>query len=172
MKKLHVAAAITGLSMLTGLWVYRRADARETPVYRYATVTRGNLQSTVSATGTLSAVTTVQVGTQVSGQVSAIYVDFNDKVKKGELLARIDPTLAQQAVADAEAQLEKMQAQATQAQQVYDQDKPLFESKYITATEFNSAQANLAVAKANVKSAQVTLDRKSTRLNSSHMSMS
>src|SRR5690242_10612429 len=159
MKKLHVAAAITGLSMLTGLWVYRRADARETPVYRYATVTRGNLQSTVSATGTLSAVTTVQVGTQVSGQVSAIYVDFNDKVKKGELLARIDPTLAQQAVADAQAGLEKMQAQQLQAQQTYEQDKPLFDSKFITATEFNTAQANLAVAKANVKSAQVTLDK-------------
>jgi len=159
MKKLHVAAAITGLSMLTGLWVYRRADARETPAYRYATVTRGNLQSTVSATGTLSAVTTVQVGTQVSGQVSAIYVDFNDKVKKGKLLARIDPTLAQQAIADAQAGLEKMQAQLLQAQQTYDQDKPLFDSKFITATEFNTAQANLAVARANVRSAQVTLDK-------------
>lgn len=159
MKKLHVVAAIAGLSLVAGAWMYRRADARETPAYRFATVTRGNLESTVSATGTLGAVTTVQVGTQVSGQVSAIYVDFNDKVKKGQLLARIDPTLAQQAVADAEAGLEKMQAQQTQAQQVYDQDKPLFESKYITATEFNTAQANLAVARANVRSAQVTLDK-------------
>ena len=159
MKKLQVAVAITGLSIIAGAWVYRRADARETPAYRYATVTRGNLKSTVSATGSLSAVTTVQVGTQVSGQVSAIYVDFNDKVKKGELLARIDPTLAQQAVADAQAGLEKMQAQQLQAQQTYEQDKPLFDSKFITATEFNTAQANLAVAKANVKSAQVTLDK-------------
>ncbi|HEX6965062.1 MAG TPA: efflux RND transporter periplasmic adaptor subunit [Gemmatimonadaceae bacterium] len=159
MKKLKVAAAITVLALAAGLWMYSRASAHETPAYRYATVTRGNLQSTVSATGTLGAVTTVQVGTQVSGQVSAIYADFNQKVKKGQLLARIDPTLAQQAVADAEAQLQKVQAQELQAQQVYDQDKPLFQSKYITATEFNTAQANLAVARASVKSAQVSLDK-------------
>ena len=67
-----------------GLWIYRNAEATETPAYRFATVTRGNLESTVSATGALSAVTTVQVGTQVSGLLSQIYVDFNDRVKKGQ----------------------------------------------------------------------------------------
>src|ERR1044071_7915517 len=88
-----------------GLWIYRNAEAHEAPAYRFATVTRGNLESTVSATGALSAVTTVQVGTQVSGQVAQLYVDFNDRVKKGQLLARIDPTLAPKAVTDAEANL-------------------------------------------------------------------
>src|SRR5687768_14333006 len=78
------AAALGG-----GLWFYQRAEAREAPAYRTAAVERADLQSTVSATGALSAVRTVQVGTQVSGQVSAIYVDFNDKVRKGQLLARI-----------------------------------------------------------------------------------
>src|SRR4051794_8558978 len=89
-----------------GLWFYTRADAKEAPAYRFAAVQRGDVKATVSATGALSAVTTVAVGTQVSGQVSAIYVDFNARVRKGQLLARIDPTLQQQAVEDAQAGLE------------------------------------------------------------------
>jgi HlyD family secretion protein len=99
MTKKQLAAAAVGLSLLAGgAWFYRHADAKETPAYRLAGVERGSLQSAVAATGALSAVRTVQVGTQVSGQVAALYVDFNDRVKKGQLLARIDPTLQQQAV--------------------------------------------------------------------------
>src|SRR5919199_3610606 len=159
MKKLHVGVAVAGLATAMGAWMYSHAQASDVPAYRYATVERGNLQSTVAATGTLSAVTTVQVGTQVSGQISAIYVNFNDRVRKGQLLARIDPTLARQAVEDAQAGLERVQAQLVQAQQEYDREKQLYDTKVITATEFNTAQANYAVAKANVKSAQVALDK-------------
>ena len=140
MKKLHVAVAVVGLTAATGAWMCRCAQASDTPAYRYAAVDRGDLQSTVAATGTLSAVTTVQVGTQVSGQISAIYVNFNDRVKKGQLLARIDPTLAQQAVEDAQAGLERVQAQLIQAQQEYGREKQLYDAKVITATEFNTAQ--------------------------------
>src|SRR5919197_3946841 len=142
MKKTRiVAAVIVTLLVVTGFMIYRRADAKERTTYRFATVERGDLQSTVSATGTLSAVTTVQVGTQVSGQISAIYVDFNDRVKKGQLLARIDPTLAQQAVEDAQAGLERVQAQLVQAQQEYEREKQLYDAKVITASEFNTVQS-------------------------------
>jgi HlyD family secretion protein len=147
------------LAAATGLWLYRRADASETPAYRLAAIERGNLEASVSATGTLGAVTTVQVGTQVSGQVSAINVDFNDRVKKGQLIARIDPTLQQQAVRDAQAGVERSQAELDKAQRDYDQSKQLFEAKVLTETEFTTAQYNRAVALASVKSAQVTLDR-------------
>lgn len=159
MKKLHAAIAIALLAAGTGLWLYRRADARETPTYRLAAVERGNLKATVSATGTLSAVTTVQVGTQVSGQIAAISADFNQKVKKGQLLARIDPTILEQAVEDAQAGLERNQAQLTQATLEYDREKQLYDSKIVTASEFNTAESNYGVARANVKSAQVALDR-------------
>jgi HlyD family secretion protein len=141
------------------LWVYRNAEASEGPAYRFATVTRGTLESTVSATGTLSAVTTVQVGTQVSGQVSQLYVDFNDRVKKGQLLARIDPTLQQQAVLDAQAGLIRAQADLERSKSEYDRNKTLFDAKVLTASEFNTAQYNYTVAQASVKSAQVALDR-------------
>jgi HlyD family secretion protein len=142
-----------------GLWIYRNAEAHEAPSYRFVTVTRGNLESTVSATGALSAVTTVQVGTQVSGQVAQLYVDFNDRVKKGQLLARIDPTLQQQAVLDAEAGLIRAQADLERSRTEYDRNKTLYDQKVLTATEFTTAQYNYTVAQASVKSAQVALDR-------------
>ena len=154
-----VAAVIAVLLVATGFVIYRRNDASAAPAYRFATIERGNLQSTVSATGALSAVTTVQVGTQVSGQISAIHVDFNDKVKKGQLLARIDPTLQQQAVQDAQAGVERAQSQLTLTKQEYDRQKTLFDSKVITATEFGTTQSNYEVAKANMKSAQIALDK-------------
>jgi HlyD family secretion protein len=151
--------AIVLTATAAGLWIYRNAEAREAPAYRFATITRGDLESTVSATGALSAVTTVQVGTQVSGQVSQIYVDFNDRVKKGQLLARIDPTLQQQAVLDAQAGLIRAQADLERSRSEYERQKTLFEAKVLTATEFNTAQYNYTVAQASVKSAQVALDR-------------
>ncbi len=157
-KKIAAAAAVVVLAA-SGVAFYRHADANETPAYRFATVTRGNLAATVSATGALSAVKTVQVGTQVSGQIAGLYADFNDHVKKGQLLARIDPTLQQQAVQDAQAGVARAQSQYDLAKQEYDREKTLFDSKVITATEFGTAQSNYEVGKANLKSAQIALDK-------------
>jgi HlyD family secretion protein len=160
MNKIKATAATVGLAMLAGTaWFYRRADGKELPQYRTAPVVRTSLKSTVSATGTLSAVRTVQVGTQASGQISKIYVDFNDKVKQGELLARIDPTLQEQAVQDAEAQLEKAQAQLTQAQDDYTRNKQMLDARVITPQEFETVQSTFSVQQATVKSAQIALDR-------------
>src|SRR6266567_4927638 len=160
MNKIKFTAIAVGITMLAGTtWFYRRADGKETPAYRTATVERGTIKATVSATGTLNAVRTVQIGTQVSGQVSAIYVDFNDHVKKGQLLARIDPTLQEQAVADAQAQLERAQATLTQAQSEYERNKQLYDAKVITASEFGTVQSNFSVQQAQVKSAHIALDR-------------
>jgi len=157
-KRIAAAAAVVVLAA-TSVAMYRRADAKDVPAYRFAAITRGNLEATVSATGALSAVTTVQVGTQVSGQISAIYADFNQKVKKGQLLARIDPTLQQQAVQDAQAGVERSNSQYTMAKQEYDREKTLYDSKVITASEFGTAQSNYEVGKANLKSAQIALDK-------------
>src|SRR3954468_21719487 len=160
MKKLKITVAAVALASLGGTaWFYQRADGKEAPKYTTAAVTRGSLKSTVSATGQLQAVRTVQVGTQVSGQIAQIYVDFNDHVKKGQLLARIDPTLQQQAVRDAEAQLARAQAQLIQARAEYNRNAELAREKFISASEFGTIQVNLSVAEAGVRSAQVALDR-------------
>jgi HlyD family secretion protein len=145
--------------LVAAFWLYQRNANGETPPYRLASVERADLEAAVSATGALSAVTTVQVGTQVSGQIEAILVDFNDRVKKGQLIARIDPTLQQQTVRDAQAGLERNQAELEQAQREFDRNRQLFERKVLTEIEFNNAKYALAVARANVKSAQVTLER-------------
>jgi HlyD family secretion protein len=155
---ISIAAAIV-LLVAGGFWLYQRSAREEASPYRLATVERGDLEAIVSATGKLSAVTTVQVGTQVSGQIQTILVDFNDHVKQGQLIARIDPTLQEQAVRDAQAGLERSQAELEQAEREYERNRQLFEQKVLTEIEFNSAKYAFAVARANVKSAQVTLDR-------------
>lgn len=165
MNKIKFTAAAVALAMLAGTtWFYKRADGKEVSVYHTAPVTRATLKSTVVATGALQAVRTVQVGTQVSGQVSQISVDFNDKVKKGELLARIDPTLQQQAVQDAQAQLEKAQATLAQAQDDYTRNKSLLDARVIAQSEFSTYQSNFSVQQATVKSAQIALDRAKQQL--------
>ena len=157
-KRLIIGAALVLLAAAAA-WMYGNHERGEASPYRFAAVERGDLEAIVSATGKLSAVTTVQVGTQVSGQIEKILVDFNDRVKQGQLIARIDPTLQEQTVRDAQAGVERNQAELEQAQREYDRNLQLFERKVLTEIEFNTAKYALAVARANLKSAQVTLDR-------------
>ena len=160
MKKKLITIAIVAIAAVTsGYVLYRHAHGQTAPAYRTAPVQRGTLESTVAATGTLGAVTTVQVGTQVSGQISAINVDFNSTVKKGELIARIDPTLQQQAVEDAQAGVARANAQLVQTKAEYDRNKLLHDQKIVTDPEFNTAQLNYQVAKANSTSAEIALDK-------------
>jgi len=158
-KKSIIGVLVIALVAIIAVVVHRAAFARETTSWRLATVERGTIESTVSATGTLSAVTTVQVGTQVSGQVAALLVDFNDTVKKGQLLARIDPTLQRQAVIDAQATLERVSAQYRQAQRDQSRSRELMTEGLVARSEFESSDSSLDVARANVKSAQVALER-------------
>ena len=160
MKKIKITAVAVAVIILAGSgWFYKRADGSEAPIYRIATIERGDVKATVSATGTLNAVHTVQVGTQVSGQIAAIYVDYNDHVRKGQLLATIDPALQNQAVEEAQAALERALATMQQAEGDYARNKQLFEWKAITASEFSAAQSSYAVHRADVKAAQIALER-------------
>lgn len=158
-KKSIIAALVVALLVLAGVLAQRDVFARETTSWRLATVERGTVEATVSATGTLSAVTTVQVGTQVSGQVAELFVDFNDTVRKGQLLARIDPTLQRQAVTDAQASLERASAQYRQAQRDTARSRELMAAGLVARSEFEANDSSLDVARANVKSAQVALER-------------
>ena len=158
-KKSFIAIVLLALVAVAGVLVHRSAFAKEKAEYRLVAIERGNVQSTVSATGTLDALRTVTVGTQVSGQVAQVFVDFNDRVKKGQLLARIDPTLAQQAVADAQANLDKAQAQAVQASRDYTRNRELTDAGLVARSAFDQSQADASVANAGVKSARVALQR-------------
>jgi HlyD family secretion protein len=160
MKSKRVIAAVVAFAVIvSGAWMFLRRSGSADVTYRFASIEHGDLESAVSATGTLNAVTTVQVGTQVSGQVAAIYVDFNDHVKQGQLLARIDPTLSEQAVSEAQAGLARSQAEVAQARETYNRNKSLYADKVVTDQEMSTAKYALDVAQANLRSSQVSLDR-------------
>lgn len=158
MKKLIWIGVVVVLSA-AGWWYYSKDDETAESPYRFATIERGDLEATVAATGNLSAVTTVEVGTQVSGRIDKIYVDFNDRVQQGQLIARIDPTLLEQNVRDAEARLERSRAEVAHRQREFDWNKTLFDAQFITETEFNTIRYNLEVAQADLKSAEISLER-------------
>jgi len=102
-----LTVVLLAIAVLAGWGLWTTLVTRSKSIeYRLAKVERGNLTSMVSASGTLNAVTTVQVGSQISGQIREIFVDFNSPVKQGQLLARIDPESFQLRVRQAEADVE------------------------------------------------------------------
>src|SRR5919112_3223469 len=108
-RRLAVVAVALALVALGGFWYWGgNANAAE---YMTAKVERGSLRNTVTATGTLQAVTTVQVGSQASGTISALYADFNSIVKKGQVIAQLDPSVTQAQVEQARANLQQAEAQ-------------------------------------------------------------
>ena len=109
----------------------------------------GTISKTVTATGTLEAITTVEVGTQVSGIVEKIYVDFNSYVKKGQLLARIDTTNLAAAMEQSQANLDNAKAELDYQQANYDRLEPLNEKKLISQSDFDQTVYNLNKAKAS-----------------------
>jgi HlyD family secretion protein len=163
MKKGLALVALVAV-VIAAIVSFARSGGAETSSYRFVTIERGDLEAVVASTGSLSAVTTVQVGTQVSGQVAEIYVDFNDRVSRGQLIARIDPRVLQQAVRDAEANLERVQADVAQREREFERTKLLHESQGVTDSEFDASGYNLAVAQANLKSALVSLERAQNNL--------
>jgi HlyD family secretion protein len=128
-------------------------------------VTKGNISIIVTATGTLDAVTTVQVGSQVSGTISALYADFNDEVKKGQLLAQLDPTFLKAQVAQSQADLEKSKASMDLNKKEYDRSLSLFDKKLISQSDLDLAYTNYELAIADEKSSEAALDRAKTNLN-------
>src|SRR5207249_12264593 len=102
---LWITAIIVLAGAITGGYLYRQSGANRAS-FRTAPVARGPLVAAISATGTLNAVTTVQVGSQVSGNIKEILVDFNSPVKKDQVIARIDPEMFQAQVNQAKAQLD------------------------------------------------------------------
>jgi HlyD family secretion protein len=158
-KKSILILCILVALVFAGLLIYRATARNGEAKYQFGEVVRGDLESTISCSGTLSPVTTVEVGTQVSGIIAHIYADFNDQVKKGQLLAVLDTVLLRVAVMDAQAVVEKAEAQLLQAQVDFDRNKTLFERQLISDADFLPYRINLKTQEANLKSAQATLIR-------------
>ncbi|HEY0544769.1 MAG TPA: efflux RND transporter periplasmic adaptor subunit [Pyrinomonadaceae bacterium] len=159
-KRLVIALAAVGVLTLAGFYFWGgRASAAE---YLTAKVEKGNLRNTVSATGALQAVTTVQVGSQASGTISALYADFNSTVKKGQVIAQLDPATMQAQVEQARANLNQAKAGLEQARAGLSQSRAGVTGAQAIASAAASTtqnqQAGVASAQANVAVMKAQMD--------------
>jgi HlyD family secretion protein len=127
--------------------------------YQTATITRGPITQAVTATGTLNPVVNVQVGSQVSGNIAKLFVDFNSQVKAGQVVAQIDPALFQATVTQAEGDVASAQAALELAKVNATRTQELFARKTSSQADLDQAMANLHTAEANVKIKQGALDK-------------
>jgi HlyD family secretion protein len=132
--------------------------------FRFDKVSQGDLNVFVTATGTINPVTTVEVGTQVSGIVAKLYADFNSVVRKGQIIAQIDSTFLVQSVKDAEAIVERARAQFSDAKRTLDRTKALFERQLTSQADYDAALTAFETTGASLKSAQASLDRSKINL--------
>jgi len=148
-----------------GLWFWQRHQAAAAADgYRTAMVERGDIRVAISATGTLGAISTVDVGSQISGQVTSVLVDFNDHVGKGQVLARIDPSTYQAqiaqgsaAVGSARANLASMQATLRNAEADYARKSNLARQQLVARSDADLARAARDQARAQVGAAQAQI---------------
>ncbi|MCP4574063.1 MAG: efflux RND transporter periplasmic adaptor subunit [bacterium] len=158
MKKMIVITILLAVAALVG-WRVTASNGHAPAQYRFVEITRGDLAAVVAATGTLEPVTTVQVGTQVSGIIENVLVDYNDPVTAGQIVANIDTTLLAAAVASSRAQVERAEADLRQAEREYRRLDALHAEKLISESEHYTALYNLDLARAGLKSARVDLER-------------
>ena len=159
-----VIACIIVVVAIGGLLIRHVVGARNASTFQLGDVTKGDIVNTVSSTGTLNAVNSVNVGAQVSGTINKLYVDFNDTVHAGQLLAVLDTTILAAQVFDARAGMLRSKSQLEQAQAEYDRNKPLFDSGFLSATEILTFKTSNDAALAAYRSADAVLKRAITNL--------
>ncbi len=147
-----------------GYWYYSSSSSNSEEQYRFTKVEKGNIESIVTATGTLNPVTTVQVGSQVSGIISKIFVDYNSHVKKGELIALIDTTILVANVKNSETSLQKAKAQFEYSSHEFERMKTLYDKKLASQSDYDLSKQNFELAKASVASAKLNLDNAKSNL--------
>ncbi len=136
------------------------------PKFLTEKITRGDIVVTVTATGTVNAVTTVLVGTQASGRISGLFADFNSTVKKGQLIAQIDPAVSQAQVdqaranlSNAEANRVKAEATSTDALRTMNRYRGLFARNLVARSDLDTAETNAATAAASLTAARTVVDQ-------------
>ena len=176
--RLPVAIAVIAALALGGWWWSRRDAGDAEQRYRTVRVERGDIRVAISATGTLSAITTVTVGSQVSGQVTEVLVDFNTPVKKGDVLARIDPATFNAQIAQGSAQVASAQAQLRQAQATlrnaeldYRRKAGLGNDQLVARADVDLARAARDQAQAQVNAAQAQIRQQAASTQTSRLNL-
>lgn len=157
--------AVIGLAVVAvGLWFWKGRGDADAQRFRTAKVEQGDIRVAISATGTLSALSTVDVGSEVSGKVTEVLVDFNDRVRKGQVIARIDPStfeaqIAQgdATIASARANLQTAQAGLRNVELDYTRKAALVQQKLVARGDMDQAQAARDQARAQVTAAEAQI---------------
>jgi HlyD family secretion protein len=163
MKKLLTLLLIVAAAV-AGWWYWGGEQAPDRATYRTQAVDRGDIVQTVTANGTLSPLTVVQVGTQVSGTVYRVHVDFNDLVEEGQVLAELDPALLHATLKQTEASLENAKATLELAQSNVARTETLFKRNLAPDSDLDQARERSKVAAAQVKTAEAQVERDRTNL--------
>ncbi len=174
-KKRYIILGIAAAALLFGLFIFIKNGSVK---YITKEVSKSTITQYVEASGTIKPINTIAVGTQVSGTVAKIYVDYNSQVKKGELLAELDPSLFQANVDQSTAKLNNAQAAYSKAQanlaykkNNYQRYKHLYEKNYVSRDDvelarsnYLAAEADVAAARAEMSASQATLSNNLTNL--------
>lgn len=159
MKKSIVIYGSVPIAIIVAVVLLFGRQKNTTYHFRYDRVSQGSLAAYVTSTGTVNPVTSVDVGTQVSGIISKLYADFNSVVKQGQIIAQIDSTFLIQSVKDAEASLAKAKAQYAESKRNLDREKALVDSMLDSQLNYEAALTTYESNGADLKSAESALER-------------
>lgn len=162
-KKALVIAAVAAIATLA-VWLLSGGKKEEKITFDTAAVAPANIMNSITATGTIEPVTSVTVGTQVSGIVSKLFVDYNSVVKKGQVIAELDKTNLMSQLNTAKTQLATAQSQLNYQTANYKRYKTLFEKGLVAADDFDNAKLSYTQAKEQVVSAKEEVQRAQTNL--------
>jgi HlyD family secretion protein len=178
-KQLYWIAAAAVAIATVGTWRYRVAHSAPPVTFKTVSAEKRHIVGSVAASGTLSALVTVQVGTQVSGRIQTLYVDFNSPVKKGDLVAKIDPQLFEASVRQAQANFASAKAGVTSAQaSALNADKQLARTQSLhdqnlaSQADLDTAEASVAVTHAAIDAAKASLEQAAAQLNQAQVNLS
>jgi len=178
MKKAVVSLVLLGALGGSAYTYYRYRNVPPPPTVLTSPVTRGDIADTVGATGTLQAVTTVQVGTQVSGTIQTLYADFNSLVRRGQVLARLDPSLFQTQIEQAranliraEADLERLRVTLDDARTKLKRAQELAERQLIPRSELETAEVSVRSAEAQIRSSEAQVTQAQASLNQNEVNL-
>ena len=164
MKKYRWLVITLIIIAVTGYFYMKITTEAKNIEYTYTSLRKGDIEAIVTSTGTLEAINTVDVGTQISGSIAKIHVDYNDKVKAGQLLAEMDMRMLIASLQSAKANLAVAQAQLNQIEDQYNRSKVLFQKGVIAEQEYNNlkysyeqAQSAKIAAKASLTKAEVNI---------------
>ncbi len=177
MKKITSAVILLAAAGAGAGAFYMRRDVQP-PEVRTAQISRGDIVDVVQATGSLEAVTTVEVGTQVGGIIQDLYADFNSIVKKGQVIARLDPSLLQTQIEQqranvirSEADLERLKVALADAKQKLERANALFQKALLPRTDLEAAEVTERSAEAQIKSSEAALAQARSQLNAAQVNL-